>query len=87
MRACIFVDGENFRHSIMELFPRFRRADYLPKDADWTGLFDWIVREVTGNAERIRTYWYVIQSVDYSPNGLSRLGREPAVAYSVLSRH
>ena len=87
MRACIFVDGENFRHSLVELFPGFRRADYLPKDADWTGLFDWIVREVTGNAERIRTYWYVIQSVDYFPYGFSRLSMEPAVAYSVLSRH
>ena len=87
MRACIFVDGENFRHSIVELFSGFRREDYLPKEADWAGLFDWIVDEVAQGSERIRTYWYVIQSVDYYPYGLTNLGRNPANAYNVLSRH
>ena len=48
-RACIFVDGENFRYSIGNLFDNFERADYLPKLANWTSLFDWIVREVTGD--------------------------------------
>ena len=38
MKACIFVDGENFRHSIVDLFDKFQREDYLPKTADWTGL-------------------------------------------------
>ena len=87
MRTCIFVDGENFRHSVVELFPNFRREDYLPKEADWTGLFDWIVEEASSGSNRIRTYWYVIQSVDYSPYGLSGLGRNLSTAYTVLSRH
>lgn len=87
MRACIFVDGENFRHSIVELFRTFRREDYLPKEADWTGLFDWIVSEVAGASSRVRTYWYVIQSVDYFPFGFTRLRRNPRGAYNVLSLH
>jgi hypothetical protein len=41
-RVCVFVDGENFRHSIGELFNDFNRADYLPKNADWGELFDWL---------------------------------------------
>lgn len=67
MKACVFVDGENFRHSIVELFPQFRQEEYLPKLASWSDLFDWIVRKVTENGERIRTYWYVIESVDFFP--------------------
>ena len=85
MRACIFVDGENFRNSIVDLFEDFRQVDYLPKDADWEGLFDWIVQEATPGGERLRTYWYVIQSIDYSPYGLSELSRNPERAYRVLS--
>lgn len=87
MRACIFVDGENFRHSIGGLFDKFRRQDYLPRDADWTGFFDWVVDEVTKGGERIRTYWYVIQSIDYYPYGLSSLAKDSGQASSVLSRH
>ena len=67
MRACIFVDGENFRFSICNLFSDFRREDYLPRAADWTGLFDWIVSQATRDGERVRTYWYVIESVDFYP--------------------
>jgi len=67
MKACVFVDGENFRHSIVDLFPEFRQEDYLPKTANWTNLFDWIVRSVVEDGERIRTYWYVIKSLDFYP--------------------
>ena len=66
-RICIFVDGENFRHSIGSLFANFHRSDYLPKSADWTSLFDWIVTEATDSGVRVRTYWYVIESVDFYP--------------------
>jgi len=67
MKVCVFVDGENFRHSIVELFPHFKQEDYLPKTADWTSLFDWIVKEATITGERIRTYWYVIKTLDFYP--------------------
>lgn len=67
MKACVFVDGENFRHSIAKLFPQFQQEDYLPKSARWTHLFDWIVQSVIENGERIRTYWYVIKSLDFFP--------------------
>ena len=34
-RACVFVDGENFRHSLKHLFPSgrytFGKGDYLPE--------------------------------------------------------
>ena len=87
MSACIFVDGENFRYSIVELFTNFRQEDYLPRTADWTGFFNWIVEEATGGEARLRTYWYTIQSVDYYPYGLSGLERNPEIAYNVLSNH
>ena len=87
LRACIFLDGENFRYSIIKLFESFRQEDYLPKGADWAGLFDWIVSEAAPGAERLRTYWYVIQTIDYSPYGLSELNRNPDRAYRVLSGH
>ncbi|MFW6105146.1 MAG: NYN domain-containing protein [Chloroflexota bacterium] len=67
MIACIFVDGESFRHSIVDLFPQFRQEDYLPKSANWTNLFDWIIKNVVEGGERLRTYWYVIKSLDFFP--------------------
>lgn len=67
-RACIFIDGENLRHSIVDLFPCFNSRDYLPKMAKWTVFFDWIAKQVGGNdVERIRTYWYVVKNIDFSP--------------------
>lgn len=67
-RVCIFVDGENLRHAIGELFPSFDKRSYLPK-SDWTKFFDWVAREAMGSedVERIRTYWYTVQSIDFSP--------------------
>ena len=67
MKVCVFVDGENFRHSIGDLFTEFQKEDYLPKQADWTELFDWIVKSVCDNGERLRTYWYVIEQLDFFP--------------------
>ena len=87
LSACIFVDGENFRYSIVELFASFRQEDYLPRNADWTSFFNWIVEEATRGDARLRTYWYAIQSIDYHPYGLSALERNPRVAYNVLSGH
>jgi uncharacterized LabA/DUF88 family protein len=69
-KVCVFVDGENFRHAIVELFSDvFNRDDYLPKNADWAALFDWIVSEATkgSGGERLRTYWYVSESISYFP--------------------
>lgn len=67
MIACVFVDGENFRYSIVELFEKFKQEEYLPKSADWTRLFDWIVENVVEKGERLRTYWYVIENIDFFP--------------------
>ena len=75
-KICIFVDGENFRRSIVKLFEKtFKQADYLPQKAKWDELFDWIAQEVakTGkfqDCERVRTYWYVIEGIDYYPMGI-----------------
>jgi len=87
MRVCIFVDGENFRHSIVELFPRFRQESYLPKSARWTDLFDWIVRSVVDGGERIRTYWYVIESLDFFPYRFPDPVRAQKQLYRVLSNY
>lgn len=69
MRACVFIDGENFRHSIIELFSsEFKKDDYLPKKAKWGDLFDHFVVEGTrGEGKRLRAYWYVVQFIDYFP--------------------
>src|SRR5262245_4159435 len=67
MRVCVFVDGENFRHNIRRLFPT-EFTDYLPKQARWADFFDWLVTSACGaQARRFRTYWYVLQHVDFYP--------------------
>jgi uncharacterized LabA/DUF88 family protein len=65
--ACIFVDGENLRHSISELLGAdFDPGDYLPKNAEWEKIFDHFVKQ-TGASLRLRTYWYVVDQIDFWP--------------------
>ena len=85
-KVCIFVDGENLRHSIGNLFPNFNRSDYLPV-ADWGNFFDWIACEVAGsNAERIRTYWYVVQNIDFAPFDLNSARKNATYLTTLLSK-
>jgi hypothetical protein len=77
VRVCIFVDGENFRHSIVDLFPRFSQNEYLPKNAEWTQLFDWIAASSTADHQRVRTYWYVIRTIDFYPYHYPDPTKEP----------
>jgi hypothetical protein len=86
-RACVFVDGENFRHAICELFDRFDPKDYLPRKAKWAELFDSLVDRACHGAERVRTYWYVIEWMDFYPYSLSRLRREQDQLKRVLCDH
>jgi uncharacterized LabA/DUF88 family protein len=71
--ACIFVDGENLRHSLIDLFESdFNPSDYLPRAADWEDFFNGVVAK--GDAEmRLRTYWYVVEEIDFWPYGLTKL--------------
>jgi len=86
-KVCIFVDGENLRHSIMDLFPSFKNYDYLPKGAKWTKFFDWITSLVAEEkAERIRTYWYSVKSIDFSPYISNNIKQKPEVLKKILSR-
>jgi uncharacterized LabA/DUF88 family protein len=80
MRVCVFVDGENLRHTICGLFDGdFDERDYLPKNADWAALFDHIVNEATkGEGKRLRTYWYVVQNIDPFPQLLPKRDRDAA---------
>ena len=84
-RVCIFIDGENFRHSIGDLFSNFQRSDYLPKSADWTSLFDWIVHQVMADGTRVRTYWYLIDSVDFYPYRFPEAQSQPERLLRLLS--
>ena len=87
-RVCVFVDGENFRHSIVGLFsPTFQDRDYLPKNAQWTGLFDWVVGQIAGDAYRVRTYWYVIEHLDCTPYGVEGLESSNEKAAAVVGRY
>ncbi len=69
-RVSVFIDGENLRHTICDLFSPdlFDRRDYLPAKAEWAKLFDDLVGRATdGGGKRVRAYWYVINSVDPYP--------------------
>lgn len=74
--VCVFVDGENLRHAIVDLFGPpllFDRRDYLPATAEWAKFFDDLVHQATdGHGKRIRAYWYVINSVDSYPFVIKR---------------
>jgi len=72
-RICIFVDGENLRHSICDLFNHFDQAEYLPK-ADWAAFFNFIAESASEREEHhhVRTYWYVVRDVDYRPYNLPK---------------
>ena len=73
MRVCVFVDGENFRHSILRLFAEdgFKESDYLPP-ADWGSFFNYVASRAAdvfaiGDWRLVRTYWYVVDAVDQHP--------------------
>jgi uncharacterized LabA/DUF88 family protein len=68
-RCCIFIDGENFRHSICDLFEsEFKETDYLPEYAEWGLFFDWLAEKASKTpCERVRAYWYVSQYIDFNP--------------------
>lgn len=92
-RVCVFVDGENLRHSIVDAFEGqglFERHEYLPKTAKWAEFYDWIVNEIVGHSgRRLRTYWYVIDGLAFWPYGLKNLKKpesEPK-ARQVLSKN
>ncbi len=86
-RVCIFVDGENLRHSIGELFSSFDNRDYLPKKANWEKFFDWVASEAVGqDADRIRTYWYVVENIDFSPFNLNSARKDKILLKKILSR-
>lgn len=76
-RVCIFVDGENFRKSVVKLFEGFHTEDYLPRQAKWADLFDFLTNKTTSEAERVRTYWYVIRHIDFFPYSFPKLDLWP----------
>ncbi|MCY4343450.1 MAG: NYN domain-containing protein [Gammaproteobacteria bacterium] len=67
-RVCVFVDGENFRHSLADLFQggkyKYRKEDYLP-EANWHHFFSSLVNR--SGWELVRVYWYVIGDIDFHP--------------------
>ena len=69
-RVCIFLDGENFRFSLADLFRSgkfdFQKRDYLP-DTDWTEFFRSLYSDRSG-WELVRVYWYVTREIDYWPS-------------------
>jgi hypothetical protein len=85
-RVCVFVDGENFRHSVVDLFPSFRQQDYLPRNANWQELFDWIVQQASDDGRRVRTYWYVVEHLDCRPFRLPHITHEREGLKKALGR-
>lgn len=71
-KACVFVDSENFRFALADVLG-FDRSNYLPRDADWAGFYDFLVDKATaGVAERLRTYWYVVRNLEFWPYKIGR---------------
>jgi uncharacterized LabA/DUF88 family protein len=88
-KVCVFVDGENFRHSIVDVFKgEFDANEYLPKRADWTKFFDYLVQHAGfyGGVARLRTYWYVVQHVDFRPYNLPNPERDEAAFLTIVQR-
>lgn len=90
-RACVFVDGENFRHTICDLFDDFNQTEHLPKQALWAEFFDALVEWTGmamswGGAERVRTYWYVVANIDFFPYRFPKLETEPDELARLLSK-
>ncbi len=67
-KACVFVDGENFRYSLKDLFPdthyTFGKGDYLP-ETDWHHFFSSLANRF--ECELLRAYWYVVEHIDCRP--------------------
>ena len=84
-RACVFVDGENFRHSLLKLFPEFDQDDYLPK-GEWGKLFNRVVNLRRPDSIRVRTYWYVIDSMDFYPPWFPKPDEQPEELYDLLTK-
>lgn len=88
VKCCVFVDGENLRHTIVKLFrDEFDQNNHLP-DADWGALHDWLVHEATegrpADVERVRSYWYVIEHLDFWPY---RFPHDPEQLKWILSKY
>ena len=75
-KACLFIDGENLRHSICDLFTadQFHPTEYLPKSAAWQSFFDDLVQRADADI-RLRTYWYVVSEIDFWPFDIKKLLR------------
>ena len=94
-RVCVFVDGENLRHSIVDAFENqglFERHQYLPVTANWAEFYDWVVCAIVGigtSGRRLRTYWYVTDDLAFWPYGIKSLNRSEneLKAKKVLSRN
>ncbi len=85
-RSCIFIDGENFRHSLIDLFDKaFDSRDHLPKKGRWQEFFTYLAGKAYESA-RMRTYWYVVGAVDYVPYKLPSEKDEEKLV-KVLSKH
>ena len=69
------------------MFDSFQPSDYLPGKANWADLFDYLVEKACPGAERVRTYWYVIQWMDFFPFALPKLKRDPVKLRKILSQH
>jgi hypothetical protein len=83
-RVCVFVDGENLRFTIVNLFEKFKQHEYLPQKASWGDFFDFLVSQVSSEGERVRTYWYVIRFLDFFPYKFPDADQKPDKLRAIL---
>jgi len=76
-KTCVFVDGENLRHAICDLFKDcFEAKDYLPNKANWSDFFD-KTTELTNSPKRFRAYWFTINYLDIFPDSIEKIENIP----------
>jgi len=62
----VFVDGQNFITSLVNMFPmELNREDYLPRNANWDRMFRALGALV--EAESWKINWYTIKELDFMP--------------------
>lgn len=84
--ACVFIDGENLRHSLVDLFEAdFNEEAYLPRNADWAAFFQSLT-DRSGATSRLRTYWHVVEDLDCWPWKIRWLLRNPEDLLRVLMK-
>jgi hypothetical protein len=78
------ISGKKYKSRWFSSFEVFEWHN-LPKTADWQAFFDSLVSSADAEM-RLRTYWYVVDEIDFSPYNLARLVRDDQATLEAILR-